>query len=165
MWRSHAAECAGSASVESMRGLAIVLTVVAAACGGSSNPGTGDGPGGDDDAAGDVDAPPDPCAPGTWCVETAPLTTLLRSVWAANTNAVYVVGDGGTILRRTNNTWTQMESGTTATLRGVWGASATDVWVVGEGGTVLRFDGTTWSPQGSFAFDIYAVWGTSSTDV
>jgi hypothetical protein len=147
-----------------MRGLLAILLVVGC---GSSNPGTtGDGGGDDDvDGGGDVDAPPDPCAPGTWCTETAPVTTLLRAVWAANTNAVYAVGDGGVILRRRDNTWTQMDSGTTNTLRGLWGTSASNVWVVGEGGTVLRFDGSTWTPQTPLGFDGYAVWGASATDI
>jgi len=133
---------------------------------GSSKPGVpGDGaPDGDGAAA--TDAPPDPCAPGTWCTETAPgAPTMLRAAWAASTDEVFAVGDGGTILHRRDNLWTVMASPTSADLFGVWGASPTDVWAVGTAGTMLRYDGSDWRPTGNTTTDLEAVWGSGPSDV
>ena len=108
------------------------------------------------------------CAAGTWCVESAPIapTLLLRSVWAADANSVFAVGDGGTILRRTNGAWETMASGTTQTLKMVHGTSASNVWAVGFSGTALRFDGVSWAPVsvGTTA-NIQAVWLSSASDI
>ncbi|MBX3159810.1 MAG: hypothetical protein KF773_27820 [Deltaproteobacteria bacterium] len=108
------------------------------------------------------------CAAGAWCTETAPIaaTTMLRSVWAADANNVFAVGDAGTIVRRTNGAWSAMTSGTTQTLKGVWGTSATNVWAVGFGGTALRFDGTTWTPVSvGTTTNLQAVWMSSASDI
>jgi hypothetical protein len=122
---------------------------------------------GSPDPADDADAPDvSSCPVGQWCVETSPVAgTLLRSVWAVSTGLVFAVGDGGTILRRRNNEWTQMTSNTTANLTGVWAASATDAWAVGEGATVLRYDGATWTPQAGATGDLGAVFGVAADDV
>lgn len=153
--------------------VALVAFALLAGCG---DPATA-GDAGTDDARGDggldpdgdpgIDAPPNTACP-TWCVEAAPtaVTARLAAVWAVTGNDVFAVGDGGTILRRKNNTWTQLASGTTANLRSVWGASASDVWAVGEAGTVLRFDGAAWTPvTGVTTGDVAAVWGSSASDV
>src|ERR1044071_6667232 len=89
------------------------------------------------------------CPSGQWCSESPPSAigaVLQRTVWAASAEDVFAVGDGGTILRRNNDTWTAMTSGTTVKLRGVWGTSSWDVWATGLSGTILHFDGTSWSP-------------------
>ncbi|MBC7975125.1 MAG: hypothetical protein H7138_09085 [Myxococcales bacterium] len=108
------------------------------------------------------------CPTGTWCVEPAPVGsgTLLHGIWAVNANDVFAVGDGGTILRRTNNAWTVMASGTTRNLRGVWAASSTDVWASGVAGTILHYNGTAWSvvPTPSTS-DVDSVWGSGPSDV
>jgi hypothetical protein len=93
------------------------------------------------------------------------VTTLLRAVWAVSADDVFAVGDGGTILRRTNGAWAAMSSGTTSKLRGVWGASSSDVWATGLSGTILHFDGTAWSPVTVTSSEIDGVWGSSSSDV
>ncbi len=160
-----------------MRCFAVALVLVVGACGSSNSDAPGDGQGGDgagDGAGGDgtgadgsvVDAPPDPCVPGTWCTETAPGTpTILRSVWAASTDEVFAVGNGGTILHRQNLVWTAMNSPTSEDLKGVWGASSTDVWAVGNAGTILRYDGTDWTATGNITSDLEAVWGSGPNDV
>lgn len=152
-----------------MRGLIVLLAVVG--CGSNNPGGTIDGGPGDDDGGGDDSGviPDDgmsSCPPGQWCMETSPVAaTLLHGVWAVNPGDVFAVGDSGTILRRGNNTWTQMQSGTTQNLRGVWAANANDVWAVGEGGTVLRYNGTSWLPQTGINVDLNAVWGSGPNDV
>lgn len=106
------------------------------------------------------------CPAGTWCVETAPVSssTLLHGVWAATADDVFAVGDGGTILRRTNDVWSAMASGTTSNLRAVWGSSSTDVWVGGASQTLIHFDGVSWSRVGGATADINAAWGSSAND-
>jgi hypothetical protein len=103
----------------------------------------------------------------TWCVEASGVTVQLSSVWAATASDVFAVGDGGTILRRTNDSWTAMTSGTSRKLRGVWGTSSSDVWAVGVQGTILHFDGAAWSPATAptMTTDQAAVWGSSSSEV
>lgn len=160
-----------------MRGL-IGCVLAIAACGGSSATPGDDAPPGDgsnpptDGDPGDGptttgDAPPDPCAPGTWCTEDPPSASLnLRSVWAADLNNVFAVGEGGVILHRHDNTWTAMASGTTKPLQGVWGISATDVWAGGDDGTLLHYDGQAWTPKGAFTTqDFNQIWASSTDDV
>jgi hypothetical protein len=114
-----------------------------------------------------TDAPPvELCPATTWCRETSPVTaTILTSVWVVDATDVFAVGDGGVIVRRRNNVWSQETSGTTANLRGVWAANATDVWAVGEGGTVLRSNGTTWTAVSGFTSDFKSIWGSGPDDV
>jgi len=106
------------------------------------------------------------CPTGQWCTEAAPVAVLLHSVWAVSEDDVFAVGDGGAILRRTNNAWTAMASGTSSNLRGVWAASSSDVWASGVTGTILHFDGTAWSQVAvATTANLDAVWGSSSSDV
>ncbi|HEU0036723.1 MAG TPA: hypothetical protein VFQ53_39190 [Kofleriaceae bacterium] len=144
---------------------AVIVTLLAAGCGGSA------GSGGDAFPPGDgadpiIDALP-ACPPGQWCVEDSPIAgTLLHDVWAVDPGTVFVVGDAGTILVRRANAWQALASETTANLRGVWAASASDAWAVGEAGTVLRFDGQTWrAVDPGVAIDLHAVWGAGADDV
>ncbi len=63
---------------------------------------------------------------------------------------LWLVGEGGTVLRRAGDTFETIPSGTEATLFGVWGSGADDVWIVGgvpgagepEKDMVLHWDGT-----------------------
>ena len=107
------------------------------------------------------------CPINTWCTETAPVTgTLLHGVWAVSAADVFAVGDGGSILRRTNSAWSVMASGTTKNLRGVWAASSSDVWASGVTGTVLHYNGTAWSTRTTpTTSDMDAVWGSGPNDV
>jgi hypothetical protein len=157
----------------------IAILGIVAACGGGSHgggsdaAGGGDGPGGDAccDASGDaaVDAPggcvatPN-CPSGQWCTETAPIasTVTLISVWAADSNHVFAVGNGGTILYRHCDAWSQLTSGTTQNLTGVWAASASDAWAVGDAGTLLHWTGTSWAATTGMTDNFTAVWGVSA---
>ena len=161
------------------RRLAWTVTILLAACG--DNPGTGTDGGGDDAPPGDgggTDAVTDgmggdgpvisTCPVGTWCVETPPngVTGLLHAVDAVDANDVFVVGDGGTIIRRQNGVWTTMTSNTTENLRGVWVGSSSDVWAVGQNGTVVHWDGNTWTVDANAPDLSYAgVWGSGANDV
>jgi hypothetical protein len=153
---------------------ALVLLLAVIGCKGGGNPAAdsnlpGDG-GGDDGPP--TDGPEsdgmDSCPSGQWCKETAPAAgVLLGAVWAASTGDVFAVGDGGTILRRTNNVWTAMQSNSTANLRGVWAANSSDVWAVGAAGATLHYDGSSWTsrPIPGVTADLHAVWGAAANDV
>ena len=103
---------------------------------------------------------------GTWCTEDAPagFTGTLHAVWAASATDVFAAGDGGTILRRVNGTWTTMTSGTTTDLRGLFGTSSSDVWAGGNGGVLVHFNGTAWSAVSGLTSDIDAVWASSTSN-
>lgn len=62
---------------------------------------------------------------------SAPETELLVWAHAFSASDVWVVGEGGAILRGSVGDWEPIASGTTEPLWGVWGASADDVWIVG----------------------------------
>lgn len=98
-------------------------------------------------------------------------------VYGTGPDTVFMVGEGGTVLRynpRTNRSERLTTPGT-STLFGVWGASTNDVWAVGgdttaNTGVLWHFNGTAWTdtplPEnlGSQVI-LYKVWGTSASDV
>jgi hypothetical protein len=51
------------------------------------------------------------------------------------------------------------------TLRGVWGDGAGIVWAVTTQGNVLRWNGAAWTMHASLAGELYAIWGSSPTDL
>lgn len=66
-------------------------------------------------------------------------TANLRSVWGANDQNIFVVGDGGTVLKGDGTTWTKLPARTIRTLYGVAGADTSTIFAVGEAGTALRY--------------------------
>lgn len=59
-------------------------------------------------------------------------------VWGSGAGDIWAVGPGGTILRRSAGSWSQVSSGTDIQLIGVWGTGTGQVLAVGENGTILR---------------------------
>jgi hypothetical protein len=55
------------------------------------------------------------------------------------TQAMWVGGTGGTILKYDGSTFTPLKTGVTATIRTLWGNNLTDVWAAGDSGTILRW--------------------------
>ena len=110
-------------------------------------------------------------------VDLPTATPLLNWVHAFDSDDVFVVGNGGTVLHFDGTSWSRQTSGVDRDLWGVWGNSPDDVWAVGGNGredgqaTVIRFDGMTWSAvmqpdlERASVFAWFKVWGTSSTDV
>ncbi len=48
----------------------------------------------------------------------------------------------------------------------MWGTSSSNVYAVGNNGTVLHYDCTAWTtPASATTHDLWAVWGSSPTDV
>ena len=75
----------------------------------------------------------------TWTNEAAPAGTgALEDVWAASSDAIWAVGEGGTVIKYDGTRWTRQDTGTTETLHAVDGIDAANVWIVGDRGTILR---------------------------
>ncbi|WAS94645.1 WD40/YVTN/BNR-like repeat-containing protein [Nannocystis punicea] len=96
--------------------------------------------------------------------ELSHVEVTLRGVAASANDGAVVVGDAGTILRRTGaGTWLAQTSGVTVDLFAVASPhplSSTMV-AVGAGGTILRSvdDGRTWKPSASgTTAELYGVW-------
>lgn len=68
----------------------------------------------------------------------------LASIWGDGTD-YWIVGEGGTILKRGNASWSAVASPTTQFLYAVFGTTADDLWAVGTGGVMIHYDGATWS--------------------
>ena len=103
----------------------------------------------------------------TWTEQTSGATDQLRDVWAADASNIWIVGNGGRIMKSSGNgTWTTQTSGTTGALIEVWGTSATNLWAVGASGRILRGDGTTWTSQTSGTTNtLFSLWGSSASNV
>lgn len=82
----------------------------------------------------------------TWAPMDSRTMADLNDVWGASPDAVYAVGNGGTILLFDGTAWTPMDSGTGVNLNGVYGYATNDVYAVGDSATILHYDGSTWSP-------------------
>lgn len=107
------------------------------------------------------------CSADGWCWRNPlPQGDKLSSVWAADANNVWAVGDTGRIMKWNGTAWSPQPSGTTQTLDSVWGSDADNVWAVGAKGTVLKWNGTAWTPQLSGTTSrLNEVWGTSASSV
>lgn len=95
--------------------------------------------------------------------------------------ALYMVGEGGLILRHDLGTRTFEQFATPPgdpTLFGIWGAAADDLWAVGGqvgnengGGVLWHYDGVAWSPidLGSLfpagVPTLFKIWGRSADDI
>ena len=109
----------------------------------------------------------------TW-QNPAPQGNFLDATWGADTNHVWAVGGGGTILAWNGFNWVQQPSGTTSSLFAVSGVDASHVWASGENGTILFFNGSSWVPQNSHttvplsgltALDASHVWAAGDSGV
>jgi photosystem II stability/assembly factor-like uncharacterized protein len=75
----------------------------------------------------------------SWVEEQAPSTRDLFSIWGPSGDALWAVGDGGAIVKRTRAGWVAESSPTSQQLQAVWGASSSDVWAAGQS-TVLHLE-------------------------
>ena len=106
-------------------------------------------------------------------VNGASFTTLrpihnLRGVWGSDSDDVYAVGHGGTILHYNGTSWSSQTSGTTNNLYGVWGTSnGNHVFAVGASGTILYSTGSgSWTALASGTTNtLYGIWGNDEEDV
>ncbi|MCX6854604.1 MAG: cadherin domain-containing protein, partial [Verrucomicrobia bacterium] len=104
----------------------------------------------------------------SWTEQTTPATDQLRDVWAADGANIWVVGNGGRIVKGDGSgNWALQTSGVPNPLIEVWGTSATNLWAVGGSGRILRStNGTSWATQTSgTANTLFSLWGSSDTNV
>ena len=106
--------------------------------------------------------------------ESAPTWTSLdagtvnfSAVSGVGSDAVWIVGDQGTILRWDGNTMHVEPSGTTANLTGVFAVDADTVYAVGAAGAVLQRTGGVWTEvaAGVTTADLTAVWASKTGGV
>ncbi|MDP4233811.1 MAG: hypothetical protein Q8922_06515, partial [Bacteroidota bacterium] len=84
---------------------------------------------------------------GVW---NYPHDGVIHSAWGTSSNAMFFVGDSGTILHFDGTHWTKMSTPTKENLYVIRGSSDTDIWATGYNpntaeSEVLHFDGTTWT--------------------
>ncbi|MBL9007642.1 MAG: hypothetical protein JNJ46_25520 [Myxococcales bacterium] len=86
----------------------------------------------------------------TWTATALPAAggRTLRALWGSSATALWIVGDGGTILFWNGVSAVSAPSGVADNLRAIWGAGTQDIWAVGDSGRILHFDGSTWSLHG-----------------
>lgn len=67
----------------------------------------------------------------------------LNAVWAG-TDSVWVAGDEGEVMRRTDGVWAASETNKSANFYAIAGSGASDMWTFGDQGVVMRWDGASW---------------------
>ena len=65
----------------------------------------------------------------------------------------------------TDEGWCHTELPPGQTLRDVWGDGSGTVWTVSEEGKILRWTGTAWAESHDAGVALYAIWGSSPTDL
>lgn len=88
------------------------------------------------------------CSGDGVCIAQSPSRANLLGIWGAAADAVWAVGEGGSILRWNGSAWVIEVSATTQALRGVWGTGRDDVWAAGDpqatSPTILHRDAAVW---------------------
>jgi hypothetical protein len=94
----------------------------------------------------DAAPPPEPCGPPSWrWLNPLPQGFDPNAVWGATEADLWLVGNGGTILRWQGRSVIPVKSPTTANLYAIWGSGPRDIWIVDQNpASVLRFVGTTY---------------------
>jgi hypothetical protein len=102
----------------------------------------------------------------SWILLDSGTSDNLNSIWGTGSNAVFIAGENGNILRYDNSTWKPMDSNTIKDLYAIWGTSISNIFTAGESGIILHYDEENWTPMSSgTSVDLYAIWGTSKNDV
>jgi hypothetical protein len=104
------------------------------------------------------------CTEDDWCwVAPSPQGAYLNAVHAFADDEVWMVGDGGTVLRWDGAAWGRADTNTRKTLYDLWGQGPDNVWIVGSGPTVLHYDGSSWDNVNLPSFPS-GVWGLEGVD-
>lgn len=84
-----------------------------------------------------------------WTKEDSGTVQDLHDIWMLDASSGWVVGNKGTVLRRSAGAWA-VGGGpvTTTNLHSVWGLGSS-VWVAGEVGAIYSLSGTTWTAENS----------------
>jgi hypothetical protein len=119
------------------------------------------------------------CDEVDWCGVESGVNPLyiLKAVWGSGKNDVWAVGSGGAVTHYDGTKWTVIPTGIKNTFVGVWGSSANDVYVISSTSDIVLHamgtgDGTAsiWTSiptpaVGAYTAPLYAIWGTSASDV
>jgi hypothetical protein len=88
------------------------------------------------------------CSGDGWCLSQSPTKANLIGIWGAAADAVWAVGESGTMLRWNGSAWALEPSATVQHLRGVWGTGRDDVWAAGDPQgavtTIVHRDASAW---------------------
>ncbi|MFO8071135.1 MAG: hypothetical protein R6V85_04595 [Polyangia bacterium] len=129
-------------------GAVIAAALLLAGCWRGASLGGGNPDGGDTAHSGGP-TDPDTGAVGEWIVEPvdSPTTHDLSGVWGSSRDAVWAVGEEGTILRFDGQSWMLIEQHIPASpdLYGVAGSGPDRVWAVGGERCILEHDGSAWT--------------------
>lgn len=110
-----------------------------------------------------------PGGPFAPVVPPAPaMSSNLSGVCVLPSGDVWIVGQGGLILRHRGGAYAQIASGVSGLLNDVFGTAPNNLWAVGTGGVILRHEvtGDRWMPVTSgVGNNLTAIWGTSATDM
>ena len=98
----------------------------------------------------------------SWSQFSSPAIVGLSGVWA-DAQQVFASSDSQMSVFRYTGAWQQATFA--RAMFAVWGASANDVFAVGQAGETQHFNGSMWSPQSNTASSLYALAGTSGTNV
>jgi photosystem II stability/assembly factor-like uncharacterized protein len=82
---------------------------------------------------------------GQWEFTKCPTTNDLNAIYLLGNGSGWIVGDKGTILRKTGNKWLKNETPTEENLHAVAFNDDNDGWAVGSNGTIIHFNGTVWT--------------------
>jgi hypothetical protein len=91
----------------------------------------------------------------------------LKAVWGSREDAVWAVGNGGTVLFW-DGAWSEVSAPTTSDIHAVHGTAEGQAWAVGEAGTILHLPGHEQSWQlvtSPVTANLNGVWAVSSSDV
>ncbi len=140
-------------------GTVIAAAVLLAGCWRGASPGRAEPDGGKTDHSGGP-TDPDTGAVGEWIVEPAdsPATNDLSDVWGSSRDAVWAVGEKGTILRFDGASWMLLEQHIPGSpdLYGVAGSGPDRVLAVGSKRQILEHDGSSWTAvESAFIPDAY----------
>jgi hypothetical protein len=102
-----------------------------------------------------------------WVQRSSGAIVQLSSIWAADGQSAWAVGNNGTVMSYNGSYFTTVGVGASTTnLNGVWASSPSDVFIVGNGGTILHYNGTSWITTSSGTTqNLRAVFGVSASRV
>ena len=101
----------------------------------------------------------------SWTDVTSGSTNSLLSVWGSSSTDVYAGGFAGTLVHSTGGAFSAV-SGT-----GIGNEYVTAIWGTGPGNiyvganSVYHYNGTSWTTVSTGISDVYAIWGSSATDI
>jgi photosystem II stability/assembly factor-like uncharacterized protein len=93
-----------------------------------------------------------------WRIEEKVTSGNLNGIFMQNSSTGWIVGDNGTILKKTATGWVGVKSPTNESLYAVVMVDGGEGWAVGAHGTIVYFDGRTWKACNSpTASNLYSV--------